>query len=193
MELLPNQITKWQNSFNDAVDFIQSQIAEPISYPNDKDYVAYHHFARWLASTQINPFSFCPDGWGEYRESPLNFQALLHMIHHALVDDGDISFVNLIISGELKMSFFIFKCRSDDDFQATLLNLHGEYIKSWLDASVRLETFKGTPEDALKEGDVSFEVHHDAIQFCADVDLIEAEDKRRAEGFNKWVDEWKAK
>lgn len=48
---------------------------------------------RWLLETDANPYSFLPEKWAGCVNSAEGMASLLHHIHHAVYDDGDICFV----------------------------------------------------------------------------------------------------
>ncbi len=48
---------------------------------------------RWLMETDANPYGFLQKSHARCLESAEDFAGLLHAIHHALVDDGEICFV----------------------------------------------------------------------------------------------------
>ena len=59
--------------------------------------------AKFLLKTEANPYGFLPEHWAGCTESSSGMTSLLHHIHHALHDDGEISFP--IVNGEPKIVF----------------------------------------------------------------------------------------
>lgn len=51
--------------------------------------------SRWLCETDDNPYSFLCGEWPQAYGSAEMFASLLHIIHHAVVDDGEITFVTV--------------------------------------------------------------------------------------------------
>ena len=58
---------------------------------------------KLLLETDVNPYSFLPHNFAGVFDSSYGFNSLLNTIHHALVDDGDISFP--IVNKQPKISF----------------------------------------------------------------------------------------
>lgn len=51
--------------------------------------------AQWLLENDANPYSYLPEPWANCTYSSSGFAALLHYIHHAVIDDGSISFITV--------------------------------------------------------------------------------------------------
>ena len=73
-----------------------------------------------LLETDANPYSFLPDSWAARFNTADGFASLLHHIHHALYDDGEISFP--VIGGEPKISFI---GPYEQDYASLILKEHG--------------------------------------------------------------------
>lgn len=78
-------IDRWRASFEAALEKIER-------YRND-DHPDMRLVTRWLMDTEANPYGFIERGYARSFESAEGFAGLLHTIHHALVDDGEITFV----------------------------------------------------------------------------------------------------
>lgn len=78
-------IDQWRASFEAALEKIER-------YRNDDDQ-DMRLITRWLMETEANPYGFIERGYARAFESAEGFAGLLHTIHHALVDDGEICFV----------------------------------------------------------------------------------------------------
>jgi hypothetical protein len=78
-------IDRWRDSFEAALEKIER-------YRNDSD-PDMGLITRWLMETEANPYGFIERGYARAFESAEGFAGLLHTIHHALVDDGEICFV----------------------------------------------------------------------------------------------------
>lgn len=75
----------WRESFQASIDKIAG-------YHADVD-LDMQRLTRWLMETATNPYDFLtPSDAATFRSADL-FAGLLHSIHHALVDDGEITFV----------------------------------------------------------------------------------------------------
>lgn len=64
-----------------------------------------HELVLWMMQTEHNPYGFMDDGYASYLSgSAINFAGLLHIMSHALYDDGDIAFVT--VNNEPKIIFW---------------------------------------------------------------------------------------
>lgn len=72
---------------------------------------------EWLLNTDANPYGFLPEGWAGAMGSAQGFSSLLHCIHHALYDDGEITFVS--VDGEPRIVFY---WRHEEDFRNHVLS-----------------------------------------------------------------------
>lgn len=80
----------------------QEALASIESYRNS-DYPDMRAITEYLLETDANPYGFLPHHWAGAMETSTGFNSLLNMIHHALYDDGDISFYK--INGEPRIAF----------------------------------------------------------------------------------------
>ena len=71
---------------------------------------------NWMLTTDANPSAYLPEGWAIALESANSFAALLHTIHHAVYDDGDITFVT--VDGEPRI---VFVWQHEDNFRGYVL------------------------------------------------------------------------
>ena len=69
----------------------QEALASIEQYRNSKE-PEMRAITEHLLATDANPYSFLPHAWAGAMETSTGFAGLLSTIHHALVDDGDISF-----------------------------------------------------------------------------------------------------
>ncbi len=68
---------------------------------NDNDDVAL--LMRWIMTSDMNPFSYLPSAWAQLTHTGDGMHLLLCEIHHALLDDGDITF--LVVNNAPCISF----------------------------------------------------------------------------------------
>jgi hypothetical protein len=78
-------VDHWRDSFEAALEKIEQYRNDP-----DRD---MRLITLWLMETEANPYGFIERGHARAFESAEGFAGLLHTIHHALVDDGEICFV----------------------------------------------------------------------------------------------------
>ena len=77
------------------------------------------HLLKWLLDTKHNPYSiFVNEGWAGRMGTAEGFASLAGMIHHALVDDGDITFVQ-VESADPKIAFV---WKHEDDIEKHVCN-----------------------------------------------------------------------
>ena len=77
-----------------------------------------------LIQTDVNPYGFLPNEWANGFDTSSGFASLLHMIYHALVDDGEISFP--IVNGEPRIRFV---SRWEDNYEHFMALLRLASIK----------------------------------------------------------------
>lgn len=82
-----NHFELFNKNHQDALESIHNLLSSVKDY--DAEFV---HLAWWLLETGINPYSILPENWANCMETSTGFDSLLHHIHHAMVDDGDICF-----------------------------------------------------------------------------------------------------
>lgn len=74
----------------------QEAIRSIKTFLEDDYYKDMQDLAKWLLTTDTNPFSFLPEAWAESAyNSAQGFCSLLRHISHAVYDDGDISFITV--------------------------------------------------------------------------------------------------
>lgn len=79
---------------------------------------------KLLCETDVNPYSFLPHEFANGFNTSSGFESLLHMIHHALVDDGEISFP--VVNGEPRI---IFVSAYEHNYEDYALNETEKYFK----------------------------------------------------------------
>ena len=95
----------FQNVYNNAIDTIHH-------FQNDNDCAEMRELVNWLLTTDANPYAFLPEEWAHSLNAAESFADLLHYIHHAVYDDGDITFVT--VNGEPRI---VFANQYDDNFR----------------------------------------------------------------------------
>lgn len=75
----------WKTAYEAAVEKIKA-------YRSDK-HEDMRLITEWLLTTESNPYDYLMLSDARSFDSAERFSGLLHAIHHALVDDGEISFV----------------------------------------------------------------------------------------------------
>ena len=93
---LDEQAQQWRDSTENAITNI-----ERLVYGPKEDYEQeFQMLALAITNTDKNPWSFMPKGWEGVRDDAQQYESFLTMVHHALCDDGDISFVEHKMHGQ---------------------------------------------------------------------------------------------
>ncbi len=93
---------------------------------SNKDHAEYNHLVNWLFNTKHNPYGiFANKGSASSMESAEYFAGLCMMIHHAMLDDGDISFP--LVNDQPRIAFV---CKHEDNIENYVLT---DQEKSWKD------------------------------------------------------------
>ena len=81
-----NKFTTFQQNYDNAIATIKDFLCSD-------DCAEMRGLAAWLMETDANPYSFLPEAWANSVNTADGMAGLLHYIHHAVYDDGDICFV----------------------------------------------------------------------------------------------------
>lgn len=100
----------FQKSHDEAVETIK-RFLEPYQYEPQMN-----GLVKWMMETDANPYSYLPHAWAGSTGSAESFVGLLHTIHHAVYDDGDITFVT--VNGEPRI---VFVWRHEENFRNYVL------------------------------------------------------------------------
>ena len=105
-----NKFEKFQANYDEAIKTIK-QLQGPSEYEPQMN-----GLVNWLLETDANPYSYLPEGWAGSISSAEGFASLLGVIHHAVYDDGDITFVT--VNGEPRI---VFVHKFEDNFRNYVL------------------------------------------------------------------------
>jgi hypothetical protein len=95
----------------------QDAIASIKLYICDSNETEMQAITEYLLETDANPYGFLPGEWAGCTGTATDFIRLLNMIHHAIYDDGDISFP--IVNGEPRISFI---WKNEDNYNSLILS-----------------------------------------------------------------------
>jgi len=84
----------WINKTHESINNINKMLERTQDYEQE-----FVELARFILTTDINPYQFLPRGWENCLYSAQSTEGLLHTIHHALVDDGDLIWVDVELHG----------------------------------------------------------------------------------------------
>lgn len=93
---------------------------------------------EYLLETDANPYSFLPNGWGSALDTSTSFDRFLSVIHHALYDDGDISFP--IVNGAPRMAFV---WRNEDNYANYVLSDTEKNLQEMYGTEYKIEQCQG--------------------------------------------------
>lgn len=124
---------RWRKDVEEAIIDIENLVKEE----NEAG-----HLANWLLNHNANRYSFSPDKTvGDLLGSALGFNTLCSSIHHALFDDGDITFFT--VSGNPQ---FIFLHRLEKEFKQACLNSAQKYCAEKYGAEYDIKIIKDAYE-----------------------------------------------
>ncbi len=101
-----------QNALKEIQDFLNDECPE------------MRAITKLLLETDVNPYGFLPKEFASGFNTSSGVASLLHVIHHALVDDGEISFP--VVNGEPRI---IFISRWEDNYEEYVLNETEKHFK----------------------------------------------------------------
>lgn len=129
----------WQKQYNENVSSIKSYLKYPEN--QDDDYLAFHKLANWIVDRDVSYVDFLPENWQSSLCSADGLASLLSVIHHAMLDDGDITFVSLYDDGTLSDVFMVFYHRLEDNFIEYCKKALGYNWTLKVDMNLRFTTF----------------------------------------------------
>ena len=144
-----NTLEKFEKTHKDAINYINQ-----CRTTGEPEMIA---ITNHLLETDANPYSFLPHGWAGALSTSTGFESLLHVIHHALFDDGEISFP--IVNGEPRIAFV---WKNEDDYADFILT--------------------ETEQNMRKNHEAEYTITH-----CKDViDFIEKHQKHHDKNVKQW-------
>lgn len=82
---------------------------------------------QWMLETDANPYAYLPYAWASSLYTAESFADLLDYIHHAVYDDGGITFVT--VNDEPRI---VFAHQHEENFRDHVLNDHEKRIEKYL-------------------------------------------------------------
>jgi hypothetical protein len=130
----------YKKVYEDAVKSIQRFIDDPSDM---------NEFAAWLMDTDANPYSYLEQGYADLMSTAEGCAGLLETIHHAVYDDGDITFVTVDDQPRI-----VFAHRFDEGFRDVVLCRQEKEIEKRLifgkTKSYKIEVLDIKPNDFPK-------------------------------------------
>jgi hypothetical protein len=108
----------YKKVYEEAVENIKRFIDEPSDM---------NELAAWLMTTDANPYSYLEQGYAGMMSTAEGCAGLLETIHHAVYDDGDITFVT--VDDEPRI---VFAHKHDDNFRKLVLYVQEQEIEKRL-------------------------------------------------------------
>lgn len=106
----------WARDFNEAIAHIEKIL---LTTPNNKETEDFLTLVNWLLFTNINPYSFLPKEYAEYKYNPSVALELINKLQNALLDGGDVSFVKMYHGVKLWRVFMIFVSSDEPIFKSS--------------------------------------------------------------------------
>jgi hypothetical protein len=85
-----NQYEQWEKATKDSSDYVLGVMESTPTDPEEKDFVV---LSKFIFETEENPWGFLPSGWQESKSSAQAFEGFLCCLHHAMLDDGEVCFI----------------------------------------------------------------------------------------------------
>ena len=110
---------RFQKAYDDAILYIQKSL-EPDNFEPHM-----HKLVQWMLETDANPYGYLPHSFAGMVETAEGFMLLIRHIHHAVYDDGEITFVK--VNDQPRIVF----ARSDDpDFRQNVLTETEQHMEN---------------------------------------------------------------
>lgn len=85
----------------------------------------------WMLSTEIDPYTYLPEDVASNTDSSTGFSHLLNLLHHALYDDGEITFVT--VNGQPRI---VFCWEGEEGFEKEVIGENLLHIKDNFEVKV---------------------------------------------------------
>jgi hypothetical protein len=102
------KLEAFKNTHDEAIETIKRFMDEPSSM---------NELVKWLLTTDASPYGYLTEDCRGMTSSAESFAQLLHAIHHAVEDDGEITFVT--VKGQPRI---VFANRYDEYFMGVVLD-----------------------------------------------------------------------
>jgi hypothetical protein len=113
-----NKFKTFKKVYEEAVESIHRFIDDPSDM---------NELAAWLMTTDASPYSYLQEGYAGMMSTAEGCAGLLTTIHHAVYDDGDITFVKVDSAPRI-----VFAHSHDDNFRELVLSVQEQEIEKRL-------------------------------------------------------------
>lgn len=117
---------------------------------------------EWLLNTEVNPYGFLSDAWAGNFSSAQGFASFLSCLHHALYDDGDVTFVK--VNGQPRI---VFIWEQEEDFRDLVLTEQEKKIEVMSNRTMEVHVMDCSPEQF---GVLYDEYNINSLKKCFSVD-----------------------
>ena len=177
---------KFKKSYDESIESIE-HILSPST-----DEKSLADLALWMLETDCNPYGFLSEQWAECLSTAEGFDSLLHHLHHALYDDGDVTFVT--VDGRPRI---VFAHRFDDGFRERVLTKQELGLEPQFHKKYQIEVLDIDPS----EFGPLYDKHHTAwLKQCFLGDSRHGDIEHNANHYRKykhwnesWIDEARLK
>jgi hypothetical protein len=173
---------QWQKSYEETLLSIENHLRENDKQLDDEKKCVM--LAKWLLTTNVSGYDFMPKGYENYRSTPYEAEYLLNLIHHALVDDGEICFVTLKLENKELRNFMMFYPSDLDNFEEECYKENEELINGKIESIKRSNRILQKMIDAypdkgfnlrkeINKEDFKFEIYRDVSVFMNKVEELD--------------------
>ena len=190
---------KWMRNAAEAASSVESWLDEKRGGGAEES--GFRKLAKWMLSGAVSPWEYMPAEDADFLDNPFEAARVLAKIHHALCDDGDVSFVRLSAEGKALRCFMVFAHPSDSWFAGSCEKECGELIRAqirgreslaraWEAAPARAG--KGAPKRLARE-DFAFEdLGRDPVGFFLEVERFAEQRKAEMEALSDRLRKFKS-
>ena len=192
---IENLKQEWQKSADKSIASIENYLSpRKDTYPED---VNFGVLANWLIENSYSTYDYMPNHYQNFRATPFATESLLATLHHALCDDGDVSFVKMMMEGEVKRVFMVFVWKNEDCFNSicqkeneSLMNsfIKGreshERVMQQMQEKYPEKSFKSKP--LISQNEFVFEAHSDPLLFIKEVEEFQLQQQKTREDNAVW-------
>ena len=192
-----DKLTKeWKKSFDEAISSIENAINPQVH--DNAHTIKFRKLAKWMLETEHSAYDYMSMGHQSFKNNPYDTDFVLSMLHHALVDDGDIAFVTFKVEGKTQKIFVMFVDKYDDNFDNlcrednkeainSLISMRETYINMVNDLKAKGLEANFTSSPSLKASDFTFSAHCDPLIFITEFENFQHEKKEENKKINDQV------
>lgn len=197
-----NRKEQWQQSFDKAITSIEQSLqSKPDDHAEEKEFSI---LANWLYDNQHNEYEYMTSGFENFTTNPFEFNSVLNIIHHALCDDGGISFVTMKLENQPIRIFMLFVDSNEDYFHTVCEKENKSLMDSYIKGRESLNRVKAKTKEKYPEREVSllptiskedfvFEAHRDPVRFIKEIEEFKIYTDEKNKQFDEKMAEFRKK